>query len=97
MKIFFIPVSICLPSEPSDLVIEAFLTGIGESMMFPKSKQSFDSLTYGLCHLLQAMDARDLCFFTPEDEGRSCRFARSLPSCRYCVNTLSLAMRCLGL
>ncbi len=56
MQELFIPVSISLSSELSDLVIEAFLAGTGESIIFPKGKESFEALAYGLCHLLKAMD-----------------------------------------
>lgn len=75
MKIGFSSVSVGLSSEPSYLVIEAFLAGIGEAMMFPEPKKAFDSFTYGFGHLLKAMDGRDLGFLTPQDKGRSCSLA----------------------
>ena len=56
MKELFISVSISLSSEPADLVVEAFLAGTGETVMFPKCQETFDAFAYRFCHLLEAMD-----------------------------------------
>jgi len=43
VQICLVAVSVCLPGEPPDFVIKAFLTGIGEAFVFPECQESFDS------------------------------------------------------
>ena len=56
MQELFISISISLSGQPADLVIEDFLAGTGEAVMFPKGQETFDTFAYGLGHLLEAVD-----------------------------------------
>ena len=66
MEVFFITIAVGLSGEPAHLVVESFLTGVGQRTVSPVSKNAFEVALDGLGHSFETADAGGAGFFAPK-------------------------------